>query len=223
MISIIHPSRGRALKAAATCEKWLDNYNGYNGAEYIFSLDNDDGDLKNYKLYFLKIEKQFPSIKFRYILADNKNVVDAMNKGAKIATGDLLVCISDDFDCFVNWNDALLKEADLKKEMALLVNDGINYGGKTRMALPILTKKLYDRLGYIYYPQYTGLFADDDLKEVCQKLGVLKTVQHLLFQHNHYVNGKAMMDDTYKRHNTQMSFNLGQQILAKRRAAEFQF
>lgn len=219
-LSIIHPSRGRAIKAAACCEKWLDNYNGYNGAEYILSIDNDEKDLPKYEFLFNQLRKKYPSIVFKTTINNNKNVVMAMNRGAEQAEGEILIGISDDFDCFTDWNLKILDAISPEKEEALLVNQGIKEY-TTNMALPILTKKLYDRLKYIYYPLYSGMFADDDIVECCRSLGVLKVRNDLIFQHNHYINGKSAMDDTYRRHNTKESWDLGTRILAQRRKDNF--
>lgn len=220
IFSIIHPSRGRAIRAAATCEKWLDNYNGYNGAEYIVSIDNDERDFNKYEFLFNQFKKKYPSIVFKIVNGKNNNVVDAMNAGAKHAQGKILIGVSDDFDCFADWNLRVLESIDQDKEQALLVNQGIKEY-TTNMALPIMTKKLYDRLKYIYYPLYSGMFADDDIVECCRSMGVLKTRNDLIFQHNHFINGKAVIDDTYKRHNTKQSWDLGTRILAQRRIDNF--
>jgi len=162
-------------------------------------------------------------------MADNNNVVDAMNAGAKIAQGDLLVCISDDFECFQNWDEELIKLID-NDIQAIQVKDGIinekhsAYYKKYRMheyimTLPIMTKGLYDILGYIYYPEYTGMFADNDLAEMCQAMGVLKQSK-LLFKHNHFTVTKKE-DETYKRHNNQPSWDIGQKLINERRLNNF--
>jgi len=220
--SIIHPSRGRAIKAAATCEQWLNNYSTYTGCEYILSLDQDDapGQLSLYGSLFGKLKKTFPSIVFKIVYGVNQNVVKAMNNGAMRAEGEILVCISDDFDCFKDWDVKLSENIDVNKGEALLVNQGIDKYQRN-MAIPIMTKKLYERLGYIYYPAYTGMFADDDLTEACNVLGVLKVNKDITFQHNHYTNHKAAMDATYRRHNNKASWELGQRVMERRRSQNF--
>lgn len=220
--SIIHPSRSRCFKAAGTAEKWLSNYNGYNDAEYIVSLDESETHANKicYKGMFEKLQKHFPSIPIKLVYDNNTNVVQAMNRGAREAEGEILVCVSDDFDCPLNWNDAILKLVDVNKKVALRINQGIEKF-KTNIALPILTKLLYDELGYIYYPEYSGMFCDDDLTLVCESLGVLVDAPELLFQHNHYINGRAPIDDTYRRHNNKESWELGKRILEKRKLNNF--
>jgi len=209
-----------------TAMKWIRNVGGQNQAELILSLDNDDPKLVEYQNLFLGDgEWPFTTIIFN----DNNNVVDAMNAGAKIAQGDLLVCISDDFECFQNWDEELIKLIDSDVQ-AIQVKDGIinekhsAYYKKYRMheyimTLPIMTMGLYKLLGYIYYPEYTGMFADNDLAEMCQAMGVLKQSK-LLFNHNHFTVTKKE-DETYKRHNNQPSWDIGQKLINERRLNNF--
>ncbi len=209
LISIIHPSRGRPEMAFETFKKWFGNWGGNGLIQYILSIDTDDkSDYKNLIDSGVLI-----------VSNENNNVVDAMNSGAKLAAWPILVCISDDFDCPQNWDELILQNIDPEKEEALRINDTIMKFDC--MSLPIMTKKLYDKLGYIYYPKYTGLFADTDLLEQCKRMGVLKTNIDLIFPHNHYINGKAKFDATYARHNNKKSFELGKRIFDQRKLNNF--
>ena len=166
-ISIIHPSRGRAAMAQDACRAWLDKCSNVGNIEYILSLDYDDKEnqLRYYNLFFEQIKKDYKLnliIEFNY----NRNVVDAMNAGAAVSKGDLLVCISDDFDCPLDWDKAIITNIIKETPCALGTIDGIKKDGEV-LTLPILNRLLYNELGYIYFPEYTGLFADNDLAELC--------------------------------------------------------
>jgi glycosyltransferase involved in cell wall biosynthesis len=224
-ISIVHPSRGRAILAHQTATKWIASATNPEAIQYVLSIDRDDPQKPIYLANF----KDFHN--HTIIQSLNKNVVDAMNSGARAATGDLIVCISDDFEPFIGWDAALINAID-KEEQALQVSDGITNKPDSSyvvkfghmeliMTIPILTKKLYDRLGYIYYPAFSGMFADNDLAEACNSIGCLKQMPQIEFTHKHYTNGHAPYDATYARHNTALSWKIGESLIKKRRAEGF--
>src|SRR5690348_10685062 len=100
-ISLIHPSRGRADKSFSTTKKWIEN-SGVE-LELVLSLDKSDRSINDYYLNYLDVAG---------IMAvnDNTSVVEATNKAAERATGDILIYLSDDFDCPPNWGLSVLKE-----------------------------------------------------------------------------------------------------------------
>ena len=222
IISIIHPSRGRPNLAVKTAKDILlkSCYSEEVFVEYIFSLDFDDNKLKDYETLIDSLQQEFNKINFKIGYDNNRNVVQAMNKGAIQSTGDVLICTSDDFEFPLKWGIIVNEKIDITKPQALLVSQGVaKY--TTNMALPIITRKMYESLGFIYYPEYTGMFADDDLTEACKVHGELINAPQLLFQHNHFLNGKSQIDDTYKRHNNKESWDLGKRVFEQRKLTGF--
>src|SRR5687767_8936374 len=102
-ITLLHPSRGRAEKARQTHDLWAAKCSGLNEIEHILSIDMDDEQTAR----FIELFKEFSSTKV--IAEKNDSVVMATNRAAKYATGELLIYVSDDFECPDNW-DALLAE-----------------------------------------------------------------------------------------------------------------
>jgi hypothetical protein len=128
--------------------------------------------------------------------------------------------LSDDFDCPFNWDAELEKVIGDKTDYAIRIQDDYVKADNPIMTLPIISKTVLDRLGYIYYPEYKGMWADNDLFEVCQHLGV---IQHtpLTFEHKHYINKKAKFDETYARHNNTANYAFGKKLLEERRKNNF--
>lgn len=208
MITVVHPSRGRADKAHKTKERWM-SYAVNKDIQWLISLDEDDPFLPKYKSLFDAV-----------IINNNSNLVQAVNAAIPKIDGDLVIVVSDDFDCPQRWDEILKSVLPFTTpEAAIYVNDGLTWGQRC-MTLPILTKSLIDKLGYIYYPRYSGLHADNDLYEVCEKLGVIVSLD-IIFQHNHYTTGKTAIDNTYKRHNTKQGYDFGSKMIQKRRAENF--
>lgn len=210
--TIIHPSRKRCQRALGAALNCIDNFDDTTDTiEYIVSIDNDDDQLECYEQW---------TIPNGIILISNNNrsLVDACNNAAKIATGDCLLVLSDDFLTPPRWNE-LLKEKIDRDMYGILVDDGISMGDI--MSLPILSKKLYERIGYIYHPDFFSLFADNALLDVVKKLDCLIDCRHLLFEHMHYIVGKSKIDETYQRENSGYAYTNGKIVYDKLKARNY--
>lgn len=208
-ISLIHPSRGRPEKAFTTSALWMARA-GMGNVEYISSLDSDDPLGHEY----------FKSGLTNVIINPNASVVEATNHAAKISTGDILIYLSDDFDCPENWGPLILKEfEDTKGPVLLKVDDCLQNFHVPVLTIPIMNRQLYDKLGYFWHPGYKSMFVDEDLYWTAKKHNALKLAPHLKFPHNHVSVGKAPDDDTYRR--SAANWDQGKALFAQRRAAGF--
>lgn len=209
-ISIIHPSRQRvdlALKAAKT---WLAKAENPENIEYILSIDSTDPLLEMYELRFrAELSKVFVLIK------DNKTAIEAINNAAKETHNDLLVVVSDDFECPLYWDSSLIKQLEDHDDFIVKTNDGIQ---EFIITLPIMDRKYYNRFGYIYHPEYLHMFCDTEMSAVAHMLA--KTVYlNLMFPHRHYIVG-GMQKDLINIKNDK-TWNQGQQVFNKRKLIDF--
>lgn len=183
-ISVIHPSRERAKLAFKTAENWFKKAD--NRFEYILSLDQSD---QTKELYYQLYLNQFPDA--LCCLNQNISAIEAVNKAAKISIGDILIIISDDFDCPEHWDTLLLKALDGKSDFVLKTDDLYQ---PTLVSLPIMDRIFYERYGYIYYPGYKHMFCDQEMTAAALMTGkYLKS--SLVFPHNHYTTGKTPKDE----------------------------
>jgi hypothetical protein len=212
MISLIHPSRGRPQKAKETHERWWDKWKGPLYYEHILSIDNDDPHKNKYV-------ELFEGCVDDIVTGDNKSVVDATNAAAKIARGDILVYLSDDFDCPDHWDKLIDDEFRNNKPMLLKVDDCLQPFKVGVCTIPMMNRTLYDLLGYFWHPDYKSMHVDVDLYETCKKIGAIKYAPHLKFPHNHYSNGKAPRDETYTR--SEANWNQGLEVINRRRRQGF--
>lgn len=180
MISLIHPSRSRPQQALYTLQSWQENMSLDVPVEYIMSLDNDDAYLAEYQ--------EFPCDTL--VIADNKNLVQAANNGAKIAQGDILVLVSDDFKCFKDWDKAIV-EALEGRSGVLKTWDGIQ---RWIVTLPILTRDYYDSQGYLYHPDGKHMFVDTFMTHKADLEKKLIFRKDLVFVHDHYSKGGTKKD-----------------------------
>ena len=214
-ISIIHPSRQRPKIAIGVATKWLTFALKAEEIEYILSLDSSDPDLKEYQ----KIFSEYPEIKI--VVNDNDRMTQAVNKGAEAATHDLFVVVSDDFDCFLNWDSWLLQQVDGKEDFAVKVPDGYvkDYYLQT---LPICDRKYYNRFGYIYNPLYRHMYVDTEASVVAYMLGrmiYISDADNPVFRHLHYTRGLSPKDEVNERNDS--SYQTGGAIFFLRLANNF--
>ena len=206
MISLIHPSRGRPELAHKTAKKWIQSAGVE--VEHILSLDTSDAQLGAYTAIDLQC------------ISDNSNVVQATNTAAKKALGDILVYLSDDFDCFDNWGVAIENDDKNFGPLWLLkVDDCLQKFDVPVLTIPIMSRGLYNRLGYFWYPEYRSMFCDEDLYWTCRKLGVIRNAPHLKFEHKHASVGKAPDDETYRR--SAKNWDQGKELFNKRKGLGF--
>lgn len=180
-ISIIHPSRGRADMAYKTFYKWRENA-FFLGHEYILSLDTDD----NIDAYL----NLFSNVEVAIMANHNRSAIEAINKAAETASGDLFIVISDDFDCNPYWDSQLLEALVGRKDFLVKTQDGIQ---KTLITLPIMDRIYYERFGYVYFPGYSHMWSDTEMTAVGHLLGKVVNLD-LCFPHNHYTVGGMKKD-----------------------------
>ncbi len=228
MISLIHPSRGRPEKSFLNAVNWVEKAGCE--VEVILSLDKSDegGNVIRYHdFYHLKrginikeVDREYAIRNQKIIVNDNTCVVDATNHAAKICTGDILIYLSDDFDCFDNWGLAVQKEFEgVTTPLLIKVDDCLQDFIVPVLTIPIMNRALYNRLGYFWHPDYKSMFVDEDLYWTTRKLSALKYCPHLKFVHNHVSAGRAQDDETYRR--SAANWNQGKELFRQRKAMRF--
>lgn len=214
-ISIIHPTRGRKQIALATAHKWKRFADRPHNVEYIFSVDTTDTEAWSDRVEFIPQCYTMTGFDAKVFKNDNKSAIDAINKAAEIATGDLIIVVSDDFDCPEHWDRLLLREVANKEDFLLKTDDGLQ---KTLVTLPIMDRKYYERFGYVYHKDYGHMHADEEMTIVALMLGrYIKS--DLCFPHNHYTTGKMQMDTINAKNNATWAH--GQSTLDRRAKTNF--
>lgn len=208
-ISLIHPSRGRAQKSRATTFKWMSLTEV--PVELIVSCDASDPKAKEYQIAYGG----------KCLILENNSVVEATNKAASLSRGDILVYLSDDFDCFPGWGEALVDEFKKYDGQPTLikVDDCLQKFEVPVLTIPIMNRQCYDKLGYFWHPGYKSMFVDEHLYWRTRKLGFLKMAPHIKFEHKHVSVGKSQDDETYRR--SAANWNQGKELFARHRAMGF--
>lgn len=211
MISLIHPSRGRAKKSFTNSMEWI-NKAGCD-VEVILSIDTSD----NWRDYF-ELYPAYPAdAKTDYVrmyMGDHKSLVEATNHAAKESKGQILVYLSDDFKCPDNWGQLIEREFDKYpgQPIVLKVDDCLQKFHVAVMTIPIMNRLAYEGLGYFFNPDFKSMHVDEHLYWRTKKLGFLRMAPHLKFPHHHHSIGKAENDETYRR--SEANWDQGKNALA---------
>lgn len=208
IITLLHPSRGRAAKARTTYDYWIKAATNPKHIEHVLSIDIDDGDFVNYHNAF--------GSKSVIVKGRNSNVVMAVNRAMNYTKGDIIIYLSDDFLCPPQW-DTLVREQfenDNGQPMLIKVDDCLQPFDRDVLTIPIMNRALYNKLGYFWHPAYGSMFVDQDLYHTANNLNCLVMCPDLKFEHQHYSVRKAERDETYKR--SDAYWNQGKKLYAQR-------
>lgn len=212
MISLIHPSRGRAVKSWNTTREWIERAGC--DIELIVSVDATDSQKDSYRAQYFGIANT------TLLINDNDCVVQAANHAAVASKGSILIYLSDDFKCPVLWGKSIMElTSHLKEKWLLKVDDCLQRFDADVLTIPIMSRALYEDLGYFFHPGYKSMFTDQDLYWTCNNMGVIVKAQHLKFPHEHYCNGKAKKDSTYER--SDLNWDSGKALYNQRKRQNF--
>lgn len=221
-ITLIHPSRGRAVQAFDAAKTWLKFASCGRSVEYLMVVDADDAELPLYR----ELRKVFTpwsynkNALFSMLVRHTDSVVAATNAAAGMSSGEIMVYVSDDFVPPYGWDGELASwflGADFP--MLLKVDDCLQPFGVRVLTVPVMNRLLYNALGYFWHPEYKSMFVDCDLYEVCDQRGWLRFAPELKFVHNHCSVGKAVEDATYKR--SALNWSQGEELFKRRKKMGF--
>jgi hypothetical protein len=175
--------------AFQTKDKWMSNALRPSEIEYILSVDNDDPQLQDYNTAF----KYSADVTIRY--NDNNSAMQAINVVAPDSRGNLIVVVSDDFDCFEGWDEYLLSHLQGDSDYIVKTSDGY-MNSDWLITLPIMDRAYYNRFGYVYHPDYKHMWSDTEMTTVGHMLGKIVDLQNsnAVFKHRHYSINEMQKD-----------------------------
>ena len=215
--TICHPSFKRPIHGTKAIKNTISKWSKNNELEYLLILETVDPTINEYKVNL--------SADFDKIIFSNQNSwAGAINIAAKQATGNVIIVTADDFIFPDKWDILLASEINKHPEMNDDFVISINDGNRTDnlITLPICSKKYYDKIGYMIYPEYISVYGDNDFTEMAYFQQKVIEAKHLLFKHNHYrFGGNIKKDETYQKVNDRNLYRSGKEILSQRRARNF--
>lgn len=153
--------------------------------------------------------------------------VEGVNLAATHATGDILIVVADDqFPC-EHWDTEIGVNTDprfVKSQFVLWAPTGTpSEFDRGIIVMPIMSRALYERWGYVLYPSYESMYSDNDLCEHAKAENVLIDARDLpVFPHRHYLFTPGVENDAaYAEQNRAEAYEQGKRLLMARRANGF--
>lgn len=233
--SILHTS-ARPDKWRAVYEDWMSKAVHPEDVEYVLCVDprwNFSMDPKAYDAPYIPrvTQDHLPAIDNLHVCVNNQRrcYVDGVNIAARESTGDILIVNADDQFAAQNWDERLIIALSIGRDRTQLTDSyviEVSTGTPQEhergiMVMPILSRSRYEQLGFVFYPEYESMFADNDFAEHARQDGVVIDARHLMFPHRHPINGQAEDDQVYRTQARLEAWGLGEQVLSRRRAGAF--
>ena len=238
-ISILHTS-ARPNQWRATYDAWIAAAAHPENVEYILCIDYRWGTLASWG-----VEEFYGGRRGRNKVVLNKHpykhsgATAGHNECAKDSSGDVLVVIADDLFPCPNWDQLIVETAVAGMRAEPLSPDGMlkdwliwcPTGTPTEferniIIAPIMSRSLYQRWGYVFYPKFESMYSDNDMTEHAQ-LDQLEGRCVIIrggfaFDHRHPFFKPESMDDAYRAQNDPELYDQGLRLLKARREAKFQ-
>lgn len=194
-----YPSRGRPEQFIHTLNLYYDHLSFELPFMFLITLDEDDETMNNEGTR--RTLDMYKNLGYYYGRSENK--IDAVNRDMDIPIGDwdILVLVSDDMIPQKEGLDKIIVN-DMNKYFLdgdgfLHYNDG--YTQDKLCTLSVMSKKYYDRFGYIYYPSYKSFFCDNEQTEIAKRMGRYKYIDNVIIKHEHPANNQNIpTDEMYK-------------------------
>lgn len=151
---------------------------------FLITLDNDDTEMNN---EFVKNKlKLYQNLD--YTFGDSPSKLFATNRDLEnFQDWDILVLASDDtIPMIYGWDHkirSMMIENFPDTDGVLHFNDG--HQKQNLNTLPILGKKYFDRFGYVQYPGYKSVYADNEFMEVSKILNKVIYLDEVIIEHQH--------------------------------------
>lgn len=185
------PTRSRSHRVMKTLEAYVKLANCPEKIGVAISCDRDDATMSRNIVHdeLHRILKR--TAWHRIFTGDNHSKIEACNSNMDEIDWewDVVVLISDDMIPQVQGYDDVIRTHMMARfpntDGILWCNDG--YQGDKLNTLSILGRKMYDRFGYIYNPEYKSLFCDTEFTDLCK--GELKEkctyLPYCIIRHEH--------------------------------------
>jgi hypothetical protein len=197
-ILIKFPTRERPEKFFNVLNLYYQKAKDANNIEFLISCDEDDTTMNNPDV-IRRLNNSKKHINLNYYFGNSKTKVEAINADIeKCNNWDILLLASDDMIPVCDGYDEIIRN-DMSSSHRDL--DGVlwyNDGNRTDInTLCIIGKKYYDRFGYIYHPEYTSLWCDNEFTDIFKKLGKYVKLNSTIIEHAHPAYQKSNFDMLY--------------------------
>jgi SAM-dependent methyltransferase len=150
--------------------------------------------------------------------------VDGVNLAAAASSGDVLIVNADDQYPCDKWDEELSYQTNGKDSEDFVIEVSTNTPTEHEraiMVMPILSRERYERFGWVFYPEYESMFADNDFCQMAKRDKCIIDARHLVFPHKHWINGQREKDEQDRAQNSEQAYNEGAKLFAARKRINF--
>lgn len=194
-ISLLLPTRGRPERL----KNFLDS--AYQLAKYpdriqvVLYIDADDLTTLHFEYQHLYTKK---------IIGERSTMGFYNTKCLKASDGEIIILANDDVVIQTkNWDEKISEFHDSHPDKIYLAYPNDLNKKKSLATFPILSRKTCDLLRDIFPAEYKGSLIDLHLYDIFNRFKKKKSerlffLEDVVFEHRHFRNNKAEIDDTYK-------------------------
>ena len=228
LVSVLHPTLGRPEKAFERMRQWMERAWDQSRIEYIVSTHTNDMTAPLTRKLIMDREPGY-WLFGNVVYTTTPKLGSAANcqNAAERAMGLLLLNAADDCEPPHEWDrlliNRLVKDAGpdwYAKPIFMAVSDG--YRKDRLCTMSVETRKYTEYKGHFLYPEYPGIFSDDEATYVAYrdaKDGKIQLIEakDIVFRHAHPSNDPSVpMDDTYRHQNRPEAYTAGLRLFFER-------
>jgi hypothetical protein len=181
-ICLKYPTRERPTLFLKTLQRQIEYLSGKHEYQVVISCDEDDRTMNTPDMRAWISAHPFCEVFYN---PPPQTKVSAINANIEGRDFDLLILCSDDMVVQTPGYDdriaTLLFQHFPDGDGVLHTNDGRT--GKSLNTLAMMGREYYDRFGYIYHHSYRGLWCDNELQDVSERLHRSVYVDEVIFRH----------------------------------------
>jgi hypothetical protein len=183
---IKYPTRSRPELFKRILTEYVNKLSGKYSVKFIISMDDNDHTCNNQEMRIF-LEQIKKKINLDYYYGNSKNKIDACNRDIPADGWKVCVLVSDDMTPQIHGYDQIIIE-DMQRHF-LNLDGALNYncGGHAYphvMVLSIIGNPYYKRFNYIYHPDYTSLFCDEEQTVVARSLNKIVDINNKVITHD---------------------------------------
>jgi hypothetical protein len=183
---IKYPTRSRPDQFKRILTDYVNKLTGMYKVKFIISMDLNDESCNNDPMrYFLEQMKTKVNLEYHY--GTSKNKIHACNRDIPADGWKVCILVSDDMTPKQHGYDGVIMN-DMNQHFPDL-DGALNYncGGHAYpkvMVLSVIGNPYYKRFNYIYHPDYTSLFCDEEQTVVARSMSKIKDINNKIITHD---------------------------------------
>jgi hypothetical protein len=203
----------RAEAIPGVVDAWRKTASGKHTIEVVISVDGNNAKA-------IEAAQKVPDAKVVIQPEPPFNCVRGWNLAAAATTGKVIIAVADDFKPCQDWDEKLftLKTGWIDEDWTAHTEDGYVHD---LMVLAILTRKRYERFGYLFYPGYESIFCDTEFTEAAYGEGRVINAKHIYIEHLHPDCNKRPRDAADATHASKERWNRGEMLFNFRKHRGF--